>query len=149
MKWKLSQKTFQHFRFFKFIRFLIGSLEEKHTWWAYPSTVLDNYRGQGVRIVLADQHAAPVLTDHMDWCTIIVRYSNMSLEDMIEFLFLPTVKEGFESVTYDKFGFRDLIGEAMKRKITINLAIMSGTSLLTVGPAGYTEAMSSIFHITQ
>ncbi len=58
--------------------------------------VLDNYKGQGVRIILADQHASPVITDNSEWCTIIVRYSNMSLEDMIEFLFLPIVKEGFE-----------------------------------------------------
>ena len=75
--------------------------------------MLDNYKGQGVKIILADQHASPVITDHTDWCTIIVRYSNMSLKDMIELLFLPIVKEGFESVTYDKFGFRDILGEAM------------------------------------
>ena len=37
----------------------------------------------------------------------------------------------------------------MDRKLTINLANMFGTSLLTVGPAGYTEAISSIFQITQ
>ena len=37
----------------------------------------------------------------------------------------------------------------MMRGLNISLAILSGTSLLTVGPAGYTEAMNSIFQITQ
>ena len=46
--------------------------------------MLDNYKGQGIRIILADQHASPVLVDNNEWCTVILRYSNMALEDMIE-----------------------------------------------------------------
>ena len=59
------------------------------------------------------------------------------------------MKEGFEDEPYDKLGFRDMLGEAMRRGLNISLAVLSGTSLLTVGPAGYTEAINSIFQITQ
>jgi len=111
--------------------------------------ILDNYKGQGVRILLADQHATPVLCDNSEWCTVILRYSNMALEDMVEYFFLPCVKEGFTDEPYDKLGFRELLGEAMRRGLDIHLAVLSGTSLLTVGPAGYTEAINSIFQLTQ
>ena len=48
-----------------------------------------------------------------------------------------------------KAGFRDLIKAAMERKLVIHLSVASGTSLLTVGPAGYTQSMTSIYQISQ
>ena len=59
--------------------------------------VLDNHSNQGVRIILADQHASPLITDSSEWCTVILRYSNMSFEDQIEYLWLPMIKEGYST----------------------------------------------------
>ena len=63
-------------------------------------------------------------------------------------MLLP-LKEGLNHTTGHAHGFTELLSLAMKEKIEIRLAIMSGTSLLLEGPAGYTGGMAAIYELTQ
>ena len=82
-------------------------------------------------------------------CTAVLRYSNTTLADIIEYMLLPLIKEGLNRTTGDAHGFTELLSLAMKEKIEIHLAVLSGTSLLLDGPAGYTGGMQSIYELTQ
>ena len=111
--------------------------------------ILDNFGGKCIRIVLSDQHVPRVISDTCHFCTVIIGYSNASLEDMLDYIWIPMVKDGLDIVSIDAKGFKDLIKEAMARGLVIHLAVTSGTSLLTVGPAGYTESMTFVYQISQ
>ena len=82
-------------------------------------------------------------------CTVVLRYSNSTLADFTEYMLLPIVKEGLNHTTGDANGFTELLSQAMKEKIEIHLAILSGTSLLLDGAAGYTGGMAAIYELTQ
>ena len=90
--------------------------------------ILDNFGGKGIRIVLSDQHVPPIISDTCDYCTVILRYSNASLEDILDFIWIPMVKDGLDIVSIDAKGFKDIIKEAMARGLVIHLAVASGTS---------------------
>ena len=61
--------------------------------------ILDNHGGTGVRILLADQFAPSTLCDSGEMCTAVLRYSNFTLADIIEYMLLPLVKEGLNHTT--------------------------------------------------
>ena len=81
-------------------------------------------------------------------CTVVLRYSNSTLADFTEYMLLPMVKEGLNHTTGDANGFIELVSQAMKEKLEIHLAILSGTSLLLDGAAGYTGGMAAIYELT-
>ena len=82
--------------------------------------VLDNYKGAGVRILLADQFAPSTLCDSGEMCTAVLRYSNSTLADFTEYMLLPMVKEGLNHTTGDANGFIELVSQAMKVKLEIH-----------------------------
>ena len=110
---------------------------------------MDNYKSAGVRILLADQFAPSTLCDSGEMCTVVLRYSNSTLADFTEYMLLPMVREGLNHTTGDNKGFTELVSQAMKEEIEIHLAILSGTSLLLDGAAGYTGGMTAIYELTQ
>ena len=71
------------------------------------------------------------------------------LADFTEYILLPMVKEGPNHTTGDANGFIKLVRQAMKEKLEIHLAILSGTSMLLDGAAGYTGGMAAIYELTQ
>ena len=52
-------------------------------------------------------------------CTVVVRYSNTTLADIIEYMLLPMVREGLSHATVDTYGFTDLVKTAMKEKLDV------------------------------
>ena len=53
-------------------------------------------------------------------CTAVLRYSNSTLADFIEYMLLPLVKEGLNHTTGDAHGFTELLSLAMKLSKTVN-----------------------------
>ena len=58
---------------------------------------------------------------------------------------LPCLRQFGEFQSKGRVGFSDIFQAAHKERIEIKLAIASGTSWLTDGPAGYIDSMQVIF----
>ena len=97
-----------------------------------------------MRILLGDQHCPAVVSDSCNMCTIVVRYSNATLEDIIEYLLMPLVRDGLINIILDAKGFIDIVKIAIQKKLDMHIEICSMTSLLMAGPAGYTASMTVV-----
>ena len=58
---------------------------------------------------------------------------------------LQCLRQFWEFQSKERGGFSDIFQAALKERIEIKLAVASGTSWLTDGPAGYIDSMQLIF----
>jgi hypothetical protein len=68
-------------------------------------------------------------------------YSNTTLTELYEYFMLPALKSLAEFHSKERNGFTDVLQLALHEKIEIKLVIISGTSWLTDGPAGYADSI--------
>ena len=54
--------------------------------------ILDSYDGQGITILIGDQHLPSVVTFATTSCVVVIRYSNTTLTDLYEYLMLPSLR---------------------------------------------------------
>ena len=104
--------------------------------------------GKELLVVLADQHVTSCLPGCGDGrgCIPVIRFSNLSLERIFKLVLEPVVTSLSSHRNTEDFngGLITLISAAIKREVTVRLAITSGTSEVLDGPANYTAQMQRL-----
>ena len=112
-------------------------------------SILDNFEGKGITILLSDQHCPALVTRDSTSCVVTMRYSNTTLSEQHEFMMLPILKHQVDFQSKDRGGFSEVMQHALHEGLNIKLKVCSGTSWLTDGPAGYADALQVIFDWSQ
>ena len=111
--------------------------------------ILDNFEQRGITILLSDQHSPALVNMGTGSCVVVMRYSNTTLSEHHEYMMLPMLKHHVEFQSKDRNGFTEVMQMALHEGLEITLAVCSGTSWLTDGPAGYAESLQVIYDWSQ
>ena len=85
--------------------------------------ILDNYDGQGITIMIGDQHSPSVITIATTSCVVVMRYSNTTLTDLYEYLMLPNLRSFGEFHSKERGGFTDILQAALHDRLEIKLVV--------------------------